>query len=97
MLLFLLCLLFCSAYAAVPEKTLNNLVRVYALVGTNLSLDSMKTPQIDELTSLSWIKQEDNPNKNLQSFFLLVKNSVKLPKTKSLFLTIIRWNFPALT
>lgn len=52
MLLFLLCLLFCSAYAAVPEKTLNNLVRVYALVGTNLSLDSMKTPQIDELTSL---------------------------------------------
>lgn len=71
MLLFLLCLLFCSAYAAVPEKTLNNLVRVYALVGTNLSLDSMKTPQIDELTSLSWIKQEDNPNKNLQSFFFI--------------------------
>ena len=82
MLLFLLCLLFCSAYAAVPEKTLNNLVRVYALVGTNLSLDSMKTPQIDELTSLSWIKQEDNPNKNLQSFFFIGQKLCEVTKDK---------------
>ena len=96
MLQFLLCLFFCSVYVAVPEKNFNNPVQVYALVGTNVSLDSMKTPNINELTKLSWIKQEDNPSKNLQ-FFLLAKNSVKLPKTKSLFLNIIHWNFLALT
>ncbi|QOV03162.1 E3 31.6 kd protein [Human adenovirus 41] len=82
MKLWLLRVLFCSAYAAVPEKTLNNLVRVYALVGTNLSLDSMKTPQIDELTSLSWIKQEDNPNKNLQSFFFIGQLHREVTKDK---------------
>ncbi|AYV33755.1 E3 31.6K [Human adenovirus 41] len=70
MLQFLLCLFFCSVYVAVPEKNFNNPVQVYALVGTNVSLDSMKTPKINELTKLSWIKQEDNPSKNLQFFFI---------------------------